>query len=129
MLPMNLSNLAYIDIDLHFKTFDELKMIMIKIGSKLNVIHCFASQDAIFLDGHRWKKFILQYLPDLKKFYLTFKDIIHNKYRHSIYSGELNQFATSFWIERQWVLEFTIIDEYISYSINPYRYIENSFFI
>jgi hypothetical protein len=127
MLPMNLSNLTYISIDLHFKTFDELKMIMIKIGSKLNIIHCFASQDATFLDGHRWQNFILQYLPDLKKFYLTFKDTIHNKDRHSIYSGELNQFATSFWIERQWVLEFKIIDEYISYSIDPYRYIENSF--
>jgi hypothetical protein len=127
MLPMNLSNLTYLDIDLHFKTFDELKMIIIKIGSKLNVLRCFVALNETFLDGYQWEQFILRYLPDLKKFYLRFKDTIHNKYRYSIYSGEPNQFASLFWIERRWVLEFTIVDEDVSYSIYPYKYIENSF--
>jgi hypothetical protein len=80
--------------------------------------------NAIFLDGHRWKQFILQYLPDLKKFYLKFKDLIHHKHQHAIYSGEPNQFTSSFWIERRWILEFIIMGEEINYSIHPYRYIE-----
>ncbi len=79
-----------------------------------------------FLDSHRWKQFILRYLPDLKKFYLNFNNTFQNKDQHSIYSGEPNQFASSFWIERQWVLEFKIVGEYISHSIYPYKYIENS---
>jgi hypothetical protein len=124
MLPMNLPNLTDIHIDLHSMTFNELEMIMIKLGLKLNVLHCFVVLNAIFLDGHRWKQFILQYLPDLKKFYLKFKDLIHHKHQHAIYSGEPNQFTSSFWIERRWILEFIIMGEEINYSIHPYRYIE-----
>jgi hypothetical protein len=58
---------------------------------------------------------------------LKYKDSIHFENWRSIYSGEPNQFASSFWIERQWVFESYIIGEGFGYSIYPYRYIENSF--
>jgi hypothetical protein len=127
MLPMTLSNLTRFDINLHHATFDELEIIIRKIGSKLNVLRCFASEDAAFFDGHRWKQFILRYLPDLKKFHLNYNDIFHNKDQHSIYSTGPNQFASSFWIERKWVLQVEISGLCISYSIGSYKYIENNF--
>jgi len=38
-----------------------------------------------------------------------------------MYSGGPNQFTSSFWIERQWLLETEIDDYCIKYSICPYR--------
>jgi hypothetical protein len=127
ILPIILSNLTRIDIHLHHETFDKLELIITKIGSKLNVLCCSASKDAAFVDGHRWKQFILRYLPDLKKFYMSYEDTVRNKSQFSTYPGEQNQFSSSFWIERQWVFAARILGEYITYSIGPYRYIENNF--
>ncbi len=64
---MTLPYLTYIDIDLHYKTFDEFEIIITKIGSKLNVLRCFTLENAAFLDGHRWEQFILRYFVNKMK--------------------------------------------------------------
>jgi hypothetical protein len=122
--PMILSNLSCISINPYQKTFDELETIITKICSNLKILRIIASDDTSFLDARRWEQLILRYFPDLEKFHLYYHDRID---QHLTYSGRSNQFSSSFWIERQWVLEAEIVGGNIMYSICPYRYIEKSF--
>jgi hypothetical protein len=62
----------------------------------------------------------------LKKFYLEYDEYIDDDFVFPTYPGELNQFTSSFWIERRWLLETEIEYEYIKYFIRPYKYIEKS---
>jgi hypothetical protein len=69
---------------------------------------------------------ILKYLPQLEKFLLQYHESIDDDFIFPTYSGELNQFTSSFWIERQWLLETEIDYEYIKYLIRPYKYVKKS---
>jgi hypothetical protein len=42
--------------------------------------------------------------------------------------GKPNQFTSLFWIERQWIFEAKNQPEYITYLIQPYKYIEKKDF-
>ena len=43
----------------------------------------------------------------------------NNQYLH--YTGQLNQFSSSFWIEGKWIIKTEIDDTNIKYIINPYK--------
>ncbi|CAF5174154.1 unnamed protein product, partial [Rotaria sp. Silwood1] len=65
--------------------------------------------------------FILKYLPLLQKFYLKYHVFYNNEHAILIYFKKLNRFTSSFWIERQWILEAEIDFDMIIYSIRPYK--------
>ncbi|CAF1346962.1 unnamed protein product [Rotaria sp. Silwood1] len=71
ILLITLSNLAYLSIHLFDAKFNEFETFIRKIYSKLKVLRVIIqSKDIDFIDAHRWKQLILQYLPQLEKFYL-----------------------------------------------------------
>ncbi|CAF4711688.1 unnamed protein product, partial [Rotaria sp. Silwood2] len=74
-----------------------------------------------YLDADRWEEFILKYLPLLEKFYLRYYVFLNNDHGTLMYFGKSNQFSSSFWIERQWILEAEIDFDNIIYSIGPYK--------
>ena len=80
-----------------------------------------------YLDADRWEKFVLKYLSQLEKFYLTYI-FIPNRHSSERHIDKFNRFNSSFWIERQWIFEIEIRFDSIIYSIHPYKYINGNFF-
>jgi hypothetical protein len=127
ILPITLSNLTCLDMRL-FGSFDEAEIFIRKINAKLKILSIKQVEDIASLDAHRWEQIILQCFPDLEKFYLNYFDNVNEDHQYPVYSGELNQFSSSFWIERQWVFSTELTaEEGIIHSISPYKYIEKSF--
>ncbi len=96
--------------------------------SNLKILSIYCSNNLEFLNAHRWEQLILNYYPQLEKFYLTYSHCKTNSDRYSIYSG-LNQFSSLFWIQRKWLFEIIIDNKNINYIIHPYRYIDQQFFL
>jgi hypothetical protein len=124
ILPMKLPNLTYIYMFFYNAKFDELEIFIREISSKLKILCITQSKDPVFFDAHLWEQTILQYFPGLEKFYLKYYDDVDDNYQYPIYSGGLNRFCSSFWIERQWIFAVEIDHEGIGYSVRPYRYID-----
>jgi hypothetical protein len=78
-------------------------------------------EDTTYLDANRWERFILENLPQLEKFYLKYNAHFEDNYETPIYFGERDQFISSFWLERQWILEVEIEFDNLVYSIHPYK--------
>ena len=125
LLPMTLSNLTHLSMYMHCVTFDEFEILITKIYSKLKVLSLTTlSEDMTYLDASRWEQLILQYSPQLEKFYLKYNTHFDDDYERPLYLGESNQFISSFWFERQWIFDAQIELNDIIYSIRPYKYIE-----
>ncbi len=124
ILPMTLSNLTHLTIDMQYGTFDEFEIFMSKIYSKLKVLSVFSSSnDITYLNANRWETLICNYLPQLEKFYFKYYLRFDDHDNTPEYLGERNQFNSSFWIKRQWILDAKIDFPNIVYSIHPPRYI------
>jgi len=125
MLPITLVNLTYISMHTNYINFDEFEIFIKNIYSKLKVLYVtFLYQDITFLHAYRWEQLILRYLSQLEKFSLKYYE-----YKYPIYSGEQNQFISSFWIERKLIFKVEINEDGILYLVSPYRYIAEDFFI
>jgi hypothetical protein len=125
MLPITLTNLTYISMYTNYINFDEFEIFIKNIYSKLKVLYVtFLYQDITFLHAYRWEQLILRYLSQLEKFSLKYYE-----YKYPIYSGEQNQFISSFWIERKLIFKVEINEDGILYLVSPYRYIAEDFFI
>jgi len=126
--PITLSNLTRLSIYGDDIKFDELEMFITKIYSKLNVLSVISlSEDMTYLDADRWEEFISKYLPQLKKFYLMYYIYFNNDHRIPLYLGKSNRFASSFWIERKWILESEMHYDFIIYLVRPYKYMKKNF--
>jgi hypothetical protein len=117
-----LSNLTNLAIDLPSMSFNEFEIMISKIDAKLKILRLYILFDnRVYLDARRWKQLILQYLPGLEKFYFKYFDFIIEYFETQRYSEIRNEFFSSFWIERQWILEAETDDEVTIYSIRPYK--------
>jgi hypothetical protein len=123
ILPITLSNLTYLSMDLSILNFDEFEMFIRKIYSKLKFLRLRISyEDITYLNANRWEKIILQYLPQLEEFYFQYFESLDDEDEYPVYSEGLNQFSSSFWIKRQWIFDVEIVRREIIYLIRPYRY-------
>ncbi len=87
-----LPRLYYLDIDI----FDTL----------IQLTDIYQSDDITYLHASQWKQLIQDYFPQLNKFYLTYYNKINNdSHQDEICSKVLNEFCSSFWIEKngQWM--------------------------
>ena len=71
--------------------------------------------------------FKLNNFPQLEKFYSTYYDRMNNNNEYPIYTGQINQFSSSFWIQRKWIFDVEIKFMNIEYIIRPYKYIDEYF--
>jgi hypothetical protein len=129
-LPSILTNLTYLRIRVCHVKFDEFEIFIRQIRPKLKVLNYITrSEDIAYLNARRWEEFILQDLPQLEKFSLQYYEWIDDDEEHEskINFGGSNPFLSSFWIERQWLLDVEIEGENIIYSIGPYKYIVKNF--
>jgi hypothetical protein len=122
--PIKLSNLTYISLCMFDIKFDKFERFISKISSKLKYLSLDGlSNDKTYLNAKRLKQLILQYFPQLEKFYLKYNIWFVNDSTSGMYIKKLNEFFSSFWIERQWMINAEIDSCGITYSISPYKYI------
>ncbi|CAF2519258.1 unnamed protein product [Rotaria sp. Silwood2] len=121
--PMILPNLTYLSIHIYRKiSFDEFELFINKLNSKIKVLSLTTIvEDIAYLDANRWEEFILTKLPQLEKFYFKYSAYFSENYQTPIYFGQRDQFISSFWLQRRWILEIEFEFENIIYSIRPYQ--------
>ncbi|CAF4971459.1 unnamed protein product [Rotaria sp. Silwood1] len=117
---ITLANLKSMYLNLGRAKFNELETFITKAFSNVETLSIIGSKDITFLDAYRWEQLIVNYFPKLEKFYLFYDDRIDNEQEYSIYTGEMDKFSSSFWIERQWLFEVEVRDISIVYIIRPY---------
>lgn len=106
-------------------TFDILSN---KRYSNLNILSIICSKNIVFLDAFQWERLILQYYPQLEKFYFIYYERLDNNNQYQLYSRQINSFYSSFWIERKWIFDVKINNTEIKYIVYPYRYVTKKFF-
>jgi hypothetical protein len=104
-------------------TFNEFDILSNKICSNLKILSIICSKNIIFLDASQWERLILQYYPQLEKFYFVYHERLDNNNQYQLYSKQTNSFSSSFWIERKWIFDVKINNTEIKYLVYPYRYI------
>jgi hypothetical protein len=115
-----LSNLTDLSIDLSSISFDEFEILISKIHAKLKVLR-LDIDDRTYFDARRWEQFILHYLSGLEKFYFKYSDFLSKHLQSRRYPELTNQFFSSFWLERRWILEAYTEAQITVYSIRPYK--------
>ncbi len=119
IMPMAISNLTDLSIHLSAVSFDQFEIFISKIDAKLKVLRLdIMSDDRAYVDAHRWEQLILHYLPALENFYLKYFDFMYDDLTNP---EPAYQFFSSFWLERQWILEADTESEITIYSIRPYK--------
>ncbi len=122
--PMTILNLTDLSIHLSSVSFDQLELLLSKINANLKILRLdIMSDDRTYVDAHRWERFIPHYFPGLEKFYFKYFDFLYDDLQTRTYSKPVNQFFSSFWLERQWILEADTETELTTYSIRPFKYI------
>ncbi|CAF1665694.1 unnamed protein product [Rotaria sp. Silwood1] len=59
------------------------------------------------------------------KFYFKYSAYFEENYETPMYLGQCDQFISSFWLQRRWILDIEFEFEDIIYSIHPH-YMENA---
>ena len=117
-----LVNLTRLSLYFNHVVFDELEILLSGIHSKLKVFSFTShSQDLSYLDARRWERIIVQYLPQLETFHLKYVAYSDTVAENSEELEDPNQFASPFWIARQWLLEVESDHEGITYSIGSHK--------
>ncbi|CAF1134371.1 unnamed protein product [Rotaria sordida] len=107
------------DCEIKFDTFEQL---IREIECPLQVLHITNTYDENnYLDANRWKILILNYLPHLKEFSLTYNTDIGNKSVIQLDFERVKSFTSLFWIERKLILGIKISRYHIIYSIHPFK--------
>lgn len=121
--PIVLANLTYLCMDTGKISFNRFERSISQTFSKLQILRVLCD-DRNYLDAHRWEYLISKHLPHLKTFDLRCFDfyINHENWPMVEYPGQVNDFFSSFWIERQWILQVEYESEIINYVINTYKY-------
>ena len=93
-----------------------------KICSQLKKLNVrINSRDKTYLDAHRWKRIISQNISSLEIFSFYYSEIIDENFQMNFFYSLLNNFKTSFWIDRKWVFKVLAHENQLTYSVQPHR--------
>ena len=122
IIPFYLTHLSF---KIFHLSFDEFQLFIIKICSQLKRLRIRTSYCPTFLDANRWEWLISQHMKYLCIFDFKHSMCITTVEDMNVFYTMINQFTSSFWIERQWFfghryhLRTTGRMEF--YSTKPYR--------
>ena len=123
-------NLTHVSVKRTFLKFNQFIQLFKDIFRNVEVLHFTVESYGIdqgYMNANRWKDIILTYIPKLRIFDFQCDLSLHvPDDRHNI-ETEINQFTSSFWIERKWFFTHDVHrtqyrNRLLFYSINPYRY-------
>ncbi|CAF3806063.1 unnamed protein product [Adineta steineri] len=119
---MRLSYLTYFYIEAYHMEFDTFEMLIKNLNIKLKYFSLkIYTDDMNYLHAFRWENLLLKHLPNLEEFYLKSITTFENNHQPSIYQGKINEFFSSFWCQRQWILEINIDSNEIIYYIHSHK--------
>ncbi len=121
-----LPNLTHISIDICHVKFDKFEIFIKTIGSQLQILRITTSEDTAYLNGGRWERLLVQYMPHLRIFKFNHQELVEDDFEFTTDHALIHQFTLPFWTRRQWVVELIILIgiwgcHEIAYSIHPYR--------
>jgi len=125
-----LNHLTHVSLNIDHCSFDRLEPMIKHLFHQVQILYIDigAGDDGTYFDANRWKQLVLTSLPYLRLFDIAisvYKLNSNNNVGH--YLSRIDEFSSSFWIERQWFFE-TADDcdrdgnyDFFLYSTNPYR--------
>mgnify|MGYP001039548468 FL=1 len=127
---MNLDCLTMISISECYVCFDNFEEFLRKISTHLQTIRIHTYWDANYLDACRWENLIEEYMIEFKEFIFQHHDFLDDDFQLTEYHLLLNQFRSSFWINKKHYFDLTIdVNDRswteIIYSLRPSNEISN----
>jgi hypothetical protein len=120
--PIVLSHLTHLSIYSDQMSFEDLEIFIRKLNSQIKFLSLETIfEDIDYLDTNLWEVFLIQDLSYLDKFYFKYITRCQKYYETSMILGKRDQFLSTFWLQRQWILEMDIKYEKLIYSIRPYK--------
>jgi hypothetical protein len=129
-ISARLSNhLTHLSVNGGSVEFDRFEKMVMNVFSTIRVLYftrdCNANSP--YFNANKWQQLITSHLPNLRVFDIQCNVSINNMDDQAIIDTQINQFTTSFWIERQWFFSHQFYhsrfrNHVFLYSTNPYRY-------
>jgi hypothetical protein len=121
-----LNHLTHVSFRLHHIDFEQLirdRFLTIEV-LRISIRY---SSDPTYLIANRWKQLISFRMTNLRIFDIEVDVSVGNNDNQMPTETQIKEFASPFWIERQWFFQFHSYQErnchcIIFYSTNPYRY-------
>ncbi|CAF1020816.1 unnamed protein product [Rotaria sordida] len=126
--PIIMPYLKHVTLKLNNIKFNEFEQIMKNFFENIQILSINTNNDQDYIQATKWEQLIINHIPDLNIFSLYYDGIdnttsIHN---HFQLNELIENFNSSFWIERKWFFNYQYVDEESSdggivYTIDPYR--------
>ncbi|CAF3837278.1 unnamed protein product [Adineta steineri] len=117
---------------INFNAFEEMMIDMFHLVQVLHISIDNSFNHQMYINANRWEQLILSHMPNLRIFDIRHENwstyiitTIHNANR-VISNTRIDNFTSSFWINRQWFFTQQFVHEWernciIFHSIDPYR--------
>jgi hypothetical protein len=112
--------------------FDRFEDLIKNYFQCVEVLRLTTECDLDYVDANLWEKLIVSYMPNLRQFDIHHRYTIYDN-NPSILYEVINEFMSSFWIEKNWFFTHqNTLEENsnngIFYSTNPYRLKKDQFY-
>jgi hypothetical protein len=119
-----LNDFKHVSLKLDLISFDQFEIIIKNSFRSIENLRVTTKYDSAYLDAKRWEQLIVTYMPNLRVFDINHDGLVQNG--PLSYHDLINQFNSSFWIERKWFFTHqhdwqARLDSAIFYSTDPYR--------
>ncbi|CAF1324630.1 unnamed protein product [Adineta steineri] len=123
LLSLNhLRHLTSLSIEMCSLKFDKFEILINQFKFHLKTFSLrIWSRNENYLNARRWERIILQNLPQLEHFSMKYIICFQNDDQSSLHSDKSNEFLTSFWLQRQWLLRIEMIHDFIIYIVDAYK--------
>ncbi|CAF1472323.1 unnamed protein product [Rotaria sordida] len=119
-MVIKLNDLIHLTVVINDIDFNEFEEFLLKLCSQLQILNVkIHSSNKSYLNANRWEQLISQKMTSLNKFFFSYTDIIHRNFNVTSHPL-LNDFTSSFWINRKWIFKVLAHDDELTYSIRPY---------
>ncbi|CAF2953741.1 unnamed protein product [Rotaria sp. Silwood2] len=126
--PIIMPHLKHVTLKLNNIKFNEFEQIMKNFFENIQILSINTNNDQDYIQATKWEQLIINHIPDLSIFSLYYDGIdsttsIHN---HFQLNELVENFNSTFWIERKWFFNYQYVNEESSdggivYTIDPYR--------
>ena len=119
-----LNHLTHVSINMTYLPYDTFEWMVQNLFHQVQVLY-ISLYDDVYLNANLLERLILFYMPYLRIFNPTILYSVDKKDLNRCITS-VNEFNSSFWVERQWFFEYQItgyqfLPTIFFYSTNPYR--------
>ncbi|CAF0959427.1 unnamed protein product [Rotaria sordida] len=120
---IQLKNLKYVSLKIYLIKFNQFEKIIKNLFYHVEIFKISTHYDEKYLDAKKWEYLITSYMPKLRIF-----DINHDGFiseNELTYHDVINQFKSSFWMEKKWFFKhehnwLERLNSGVFYSTQPY---------